>query len=249
MLKLTRIGTFSPDSEISVSISQRNGLFSTHFLVSYQGYRIYRANIAPKLRGQKMAEEKKEARETKDDKEIEISETENGDGENDKPKIEDDKKTETLEEPKKDEKIIDISPPEKATEIKEEEKKEVKEEVAKEEVVEEEVEKEEAQGKEKAEEKKEDQTTEKSADPKEAADAEKEEKPERIIEDKHEIEPIDKEKIQEELPPSSPPKKKKINKMTLAEIEKKLKEVEEHQGGFDSRYARHLLKRKKTLVS
>ena len=40
---------------------------------------------------------------------------------------------------------------------------------------------------------------------------------------------------------------KKINEMTLREIEAKLAEVKEKQWGWTSRYARHLLLRKKTL--
>lgn len=49
--------------------------------------------------------------------------------------------------------------------------------------------------------------------------------------------------------PASPPKKKKkINKMTLEEIEERLKYVQETQGGLDSLYARHLLQRKEYLL-
>ena len=40
---------------------------------------------------------------------------------------------------------------------------------------------------------------------------------------------------------------KKINEMTRKEIEAKLAEVKEKQGGLSSRYARHLLLRKKAL--
>jgi hypothetical protein len=40
---------------------------------------------------------------------------------------------------------------------------------------------------------------------------------------------------------------KKINKMTLGEIDAKLNEVRVSQGGLKSRYAKQLLQRKKTL--
>jgi len=36
--------------------------------------------------------------------------------------------------------------------------------------------------------------------------------------------------------------------MTLAEIEEKLKDVKEKMGGYDSKYAQHLLRRKETLT-
>ncbi len=41
---------------------------------------------------------------------------------------------------------------------------------------------------------------------------------------------------------------KKINKMTLAEIEAKLNELKTSQGGLKSRYAQQLLRHKKTLA-
>ena len=44
-----------------------------------------------------------------------------------------------------------------------------------------------------------------------------------------------------------PAKKKKINKMTLSEIDAKLVSVKEHMGNFDSKYAQELLKRKSFL--
>jgi len=47
----------------------------------------------------------------------------------------------------------------------------------------------------------------------------------------------------------SGPKKKKINEMTIQEIEAKLAEVKEKQGGLVSKYARQLLLRKKSLSS
>jgi hypothetical protein len=43
--------------------------------------------------------------------------------------------------------------------------------------------------------------------------------------------------------------KKKINQMTLDEIEAKLKAVEEHMGGLESKYAQQLQLRKKYLIS
>jgi len=43
-------------------------------------------------------------------------------------------------------------------------------------------------------------------------------------------------------------KKKKINKMTLEEIEEALKKVEEHMKNFNSKYAQHLLKRKQEII-
>lgn len=42
-------------------------------------------------------------------------------------------------------------------------------------------------------------------------------------------------------------KGKKVNKMTLDEIEKKLGEIQETMGGHTSRYARHLIQRKTSL--
>ncbi len=47
----------------------------------------------------------------------------------------------------------------------------------------------------------------------------------------------------------SAPKTKKINGMTLKEIEAKLAEVKEKQGGLTSKYAKQLLLRKKALSS
>ena len=43
-------------------------------------------------------------------------------------------------------------------------------------------------------------------------------------------------------------KKKKINKMTLEEVEEALKKVQEHMKNFNSKYAQHLLKRKHELT-
>ncbi|MBN2264725.1 MAG: hypothetical protein JW775_02825 [Candidatus Aminicenantes bacterium] len=45
------------------------------------------------------------------------------------------------------------------------------------------------------------------------------------------------------------PKRKKMNALTLAEIEAKLAECRDKQGGLDSTYARQLLARKKALSS
>lgn len=44
-------------------------------------------------------------------------------------------------------------------------------------------------------------------------------------------------------------KAKKISRMTLAEIDQKLKAAQESMGGFQSDFARHLLARKKELTS
>ncbi len=44
-------------------------------------------------------------------------------------------------------------------------------------------------------------------------------------------------------------KNKKVNQLTLAEIEAKLSEIKQAQGGLASSYARHLIRRKKTLGS
>ena len=43
------------------------------------------------------------------------------------------------------------------------------------------------------------------------------------------------------------PKRKKMNALTLAEIEAELSECREKQGGLTSKYARQLLARKKAL--
>jgi hypothetical protein len=48
---------------------------------------------------------------------------------------------------------------------------------------------------------------------------------------------------------AAPLQKKKINQMTLAEIERRLKDVQDTQGGLDSKYARQLLSRKRSLKS
>jgi hypothetical protein len=45
------------------------------------------------------------------------------------------------------------------------------------------------------------------------------------------------------------PKKKKMNALTLAEIEAKLAECKDKQGGLVSKYARQLQARKKVLAA
>ena len=42
-------------------------------------------------------------------------------------------------------------------------------------------------------------------------------------------------------------KKKKINRLTLNEVEAQLQEIKKTQGGWQSRYARHLQARKRAL--
>jgi len=55
--------------------------------------------------------------------------------------------------------------------------------------------------------------------------------------------------IQAAAAPESGPKRKKINRFGLAEIEARLAECQEKQGGLASKYARQLLARKKALTS
>lgn len=55
-------------------------------------------------------------------------------------------------------------------------------------------------------------------------------------------------------PPAAPaadaaPRKKRMNELSPAEIEARLAECQEKQGGLGSKYARQLLARKKTLGS
>lgn len=45
------------------------------------------------------------------------------------------------------------------------------------------------------------------------------------------------------------PQKRKINQMTPAEIDAKLAQLQETQGGLESKYAQHLLARKASLKS
>lgn len=47
--------------------------------------------------------------------------------------------------------------------------------------------------------------------------------------------------------PEAPAGNKKINEMTVAELDAKLAQVQEKQGGLTSKYARQLLLRKKSL--
>ena len=72
-------------------------------------------------------------------------------------------------------------------------------------------------------------------------------KPKEVKEEVKETKP-ESEKIEEKTSPE-PLKKKKVNQMTLAEIEAQLKMVQENMGGIQSKYAQHLLERKKYLVS
>jgi sRNA-binding protein len=93
--------------------------------------------------------------------------------------------------------------------------------------------------KEVTEEKKEEQAS--SSESPESKDKKKKEK-----EDEGKKEEKKEEKETKEEPPA--PAKKKINKMTLAEIESKLKEIKKTMGGWDSKYAQQLLKRKNRLL-
>jgi hypothetical protein len=52
-----------------------------------------------------------------------------------------------------------------------------------------------------------------------------------------------------EQPQEKAKKSKKLNKLTLAEVEKKIEDVKNTQGGFSSRYARELRHRKDILRS
>ncbi len=65
------------------------------------------------------------------------------------------------------------------------------------------------------------------------------------IEEKKEEKP----EVPAEPPAAQPSPKKKINQMTLEEIEAKLKDVQEQMGGLESKYAQQLLLRKKLLTS
>jgi len=48
---------------------------------------------------------------------------------------------------------------------------------------------------------------------------------------------------------TKPERNPKINKMTLAEIEKQIENVKTSQGGLVSRYAKHLIRRRDLLKS
>ena len=50
-----------------------------------------------------------------------------------------------------------------------------------------------------------------------------------------------------DAPADAPKKKKKINRMTIKEIDKKLDDVKEKMGNHSSKYAKGLLKRKNVL--
>lgn len=57
--------------------------------------------------------------------------------------------------------------------------------------------------------------------------------------------------VKEKAEPSKPhpaKRRKKISRMTLDELEKELKAVQEKMGGFRSDFAQHLLARKKELT-
>ncbi len=49
--------------------------------------------------------------------------------------------------------------------------------------------------------------------------------------------------------PETPAGNKKINEMSLKDLESKIAEVKEKQGGMTSKYAQQLLLRKKSLAS
>ena len=105
------------------------------------------------------------------------------------------------------------------------------------------------------EEKKEKTTAKKKApEVKEPAKAKKEEEPEKEkkekkVEAKEKPPKKEEEKPEPEKAEAPGPKKKKINKMTLAEIEAKLEEVKSAMGGLSSKYARQLILRKEYLKS
>ena len=75
---------------------------------------------------------------------------------------------------------------------------------------------------------------------------------EKASEKKPEEKPKKEEKPEEkeEAKPKAPhgKERKKISRMTLDELEKELKTVQEKMGGFRSDFARHLLARKKELT-
>jgi len=52
----------------------------------------------------------------------------------------------------------------------------------------------------------------------------------------------------QQAPEAAQKKNKKIGQMTLKEVEEKLNSIKEKMGGFDSRYAQELLKRKSALT-
>jgi len=105
------------------------------------------------------------------------------------------------------------------------------------------------------EEKKEKTTAKKKAPvEKEPAKAKKEEEPEKEkkekkAEAKEKPPKKEEEKPEPEKAEAAGPKKKKINKMTLAEVEAKLEEVKSTMGGLYSKYAQQLILRKEYLKS
>lgn len=104
------------------------------------------------------------------------------------------------------------------------------------------------------EDKKEKTTVKKKApEEKEPAKAKKEEEPEKEKKEKKaeakEKPPKKEEKPEPEKAEAPGPKKKKINKMTLAEVEAKLEEVKSAMGGLNSKYAQQLILRKEHLKS
>jgi len=105
------------------------------------------------------------------------------------------------------------------------------------------------------EEKKEKTTAKKKAPvEKEPVKAKKEEEPEKEKKEKKaEVKEKPPKKEEEKPEPEKAEavgaKKKKINKMTLAEVEAKLEEVKSTMGGLYSKYARQLILRKEYLKS
>ncbi|MFW6132244.1 MAG: hypothetical protein ACOC5F_06590, partial [Candidatus Aminicenantaceae bacterium] len=82
----------------------------------------------------------------------------------------------------------------------------------------------------------------------EAAEKEKVEKEKKEPEEQKKGGGEEEKKPSEKLP-VSPQKKKKINQMTLSEIEAKLEETKKTMGGTDSKYVQKLMERKEYLES
>ena len=75
---------------------------------------------------------------------------------------------------------------------------------------------------------------------------------EKPAEKKEEQAAVEKKAEKQEEPQAEKPqgkKRRKISRMTLAEVESELKAVREKMGSFQSRFARHLLARKKELTT
>jgi hypothetical protein len=94
----------------------------------------------------------------------------------------------------------------------------------------------------------------KAPEEKEPAKAKKEEEPEKEkkekkAEVKEKPPKKEEEKPEPEKAEAAGPKNKKINKMTLAEVEAKLEGVKSTMGGLNSKYARQLILRKEYLKS